>query len=179
MLDLNIGLTPHQTPSGGSPGPPQSPGAGFPSPLSQHADPGSQATDIAAAEPPAAAAAPPKRRRRNGPAKARKVKLYAAPDRTTIPSTEFRAAIASGNYSSALPTLQVVVASAGLPPPVVDDESLGELLRWRKIPLLEEADPALRAFILATTPEDSDVPASGTDAGAHAFTTLCRRCGIS
>ena len=62
--------------------------------------------------PDAAVPEPPKRapKRRRAPVGARRkrlVKLYADPERTTIPSAEYRAAIAHSDYSDERPPLQV------------------------------------------------------------------------
>jgi hypothetical protein len=90
----------------------------------------------------------PKRKRQPNH-KNRKVKLFENTGRTTIPSAEFRQAIAGGDYSIELPPIQLVVASEGLPPVVDNAESVEKLLNWRRIPLFEDVSEQRRAFVLS------------------------------
>jgi hypothetical protein len=88
---------------------------------------------------------PMKRRRQCQPQNRRRLGRLFATSRVTIPSADFRDAIANGTYQIDLMPLQISVAA--FLPVVHDDESFSELVQWRRIPLFENLGADARNFV--------------------------------
>jgi hypothetical protein len=130
--------------------------------LSPDGDPPADVADVVASKR--------KRRRRQPTANGKKkklTKLYRDPERTTIPSDQYRDAIANGDYSADRPPLAqaAAIAAHNPPPKVTDADGFDDLVHWRKIPLFDNVAAEVRARVVAL---GCGVLYKGAQAGAHA-----------